>query len=50
MVVVMDLASQPQLFVRAIMGLGIDEMVGLAIGGAILTGTNIAIGFSELSL
>ena len=32
------------------MGLSIDRMVGLAIDGAVLTGTDVAIDFSGLSL
>ena len=60
----MDPTSRPRFFVRAavdpagwpclgaVVGLavGLDEADGLAIGGAILTGVDITIGFSELSL
>ena len=45
-----DLASQPHFFIRAVVGLGIDKIVGLAIGGTILTETNVAISFFGLSL
>ena len=45
-----DLADQPHFFVGAVMGLGISGAVSLAIGGAVLIGTDIAIGFSRLSL
>ena len=37
-------------FVRTIMGLGIGGVVGLVIGGTVLTGTNVAVSFFELSL
>ena len=40
--VVIDLVGQPRFFVGA--------AIGLAISGAILTGMDIAIGFSGLSL
>ena len=40
-----DLAGQPCFFVRAVVGLGIGKTVGLAIDGAILMGTDIAVGF-----
>ena len=50
MMVVVDLADRPRFFVGATMGLAINEAVGLAIGKAILTGRNIAVGFSRLSL
>ena len=42
MVVVVDLAGQSHFFVEA--------AVGLAIGGAVLTGREVAIGFSRLFL
>ena len=44
------LAGQPRFFVKAAVGLGIGGAVGLAINRAILTGTDIAISFSGLSL
>ena len=38
-------------FIRiSAVGLEIDEVVGLAICGAILTGTNVVVGFFGLSL
>ena len=43
---VVDLAGWPRFFVGAAMGLAI----GLAINGAILTGADVAVGFSELFL
>ena len=46
----MILASQPRFFVRTAVGLAINGMMGLAIGEAILTGTNVAIGFFGLFL
>ena len=46
----MDLASRLRFFIGAAMGLGIGRIVGLAIGGAILTGIDVAIGFFKLSL
>ena len=46
----MDLASWPRFFVGAIVGLGIGRAVGLAIGEAVLTGIDVAVGFSGLSL
>ena len=46
----MDLADWPHFFVKAIVGLGIDKVVGLAISEAILIGINIVIDFSRLSL
>ena len=49
-IVVIDLISQSHFFVKAIMGLNISGVVSLAISRAVLTGMNIAIGFSELSL
>ena len=50
MIVVVDLAGQPRFFVRAAVGLAISKAMGLAISEAILTKTNITIGFSGLSL
>ena len=50
MVMMMDLAGQPRFFVGAAVGLGISRAMGLAINGAVLTGTDIAVGFSRLSL
>ena len=44
------LASRPYFFVGVTMGLVIGEMVDLAIGGAVLTRADIAIGFSGLFL
>ena len=45
-----DLADWPRFFVEATIGLAISKAVGLAIGGAVLPGTNVAVGFFELSL
>ena len=45
-----NLANRPHFFIRAAMGLGIGRAVGLAIGGAVLTGTDVAVGFSGLVL
>ena len=47
---VMDPAGWPRF--RAIVGLavGLGEADGLAIGGAVLTGREVAVGFSGLSL
>ena len=50
MVVVVDLAGRPRFFVGATVGLVIGGAVGLAIGGAVSTGTDVAVGFSGLSL
>ena len=50
MVVVVDLTDWPRFYIRAAIGLGIDKVVGLAIGGTISTGTDIAVGFFGLSL
>ena len=50
MIVVVDLAGRPRFFIGAAMGLGIGGVVGLAVGGAVLTGTDVAVGFFELSL
>ena len=44
------LASRPHFFVGAAVGLVIGRTMDLAIGGAVLTGTDIAVGFSGLSL
>ena len=48
--VVVDLASLLRFFIGAAMGLVIGRAVGLAIGGVVLMRTDIAIGFSGLSL
>ena len=45
-----DLAGWLYFFVRAAVGLDIGGMVGLAIGGAVLTEIDITINFSGLSL
>ena len=50
MVVVVDLTGQSRFFVGAAVGLGISKAVGLAIGGAVLTKTDVVVGFSRLSL
>ena len=50
MVVVVVLAGWPRFFIGAAMGLTIGGAMGLAIGGAVLMGTNVAVGFSRLSL
>ena len=47
---VVILADQPRFFVGAVVGLAIGGVVGLAIGEVVLTGTDIAVGFSGLSL
>ena len=47
---VVVLASRLRFFVGAAVGLTIGGVVGLANGGAILTKTDIAVGFSGLSL
>ena len=50
----MDLAGQPRFYFigMSVVGLivGLKRAKGLAIGGAVLTGANVAIGFSGLSL
>ena len=46
----MDLADRPYFFVRATMSLDINGTVGLAIGEAVSTETDIVVGFSELFL
>ena len=46
----MDLIDQPYFFIGAIVGFAIGRTMGLAIGGTVLTETDVAIGFSELSL
>ena len=48
--VVIDLASQPRFFVGAAMGLAINRLIGLAIGGAILTKADVVVNFSGLFL
>ena len=45
-----DLAGQPRFFVGVAVGLGIGGAVGLAVDRAVSTGTNVAVGFSGLSL
>ena len=45
-----DLAGWPRFFIGVTMGLDINGVVSLAIGKAILIGTDIIVGFSELSL
>ena len=55
LLVVMDLTSWPRFFVGAVIGpiswpLFVGTFVGLAIGRAILTGREVAVGFSGLSL
>ena len=47
---VVVLASQPRFFIGAAVGLAIGGAMGLAIGRAVLTETDVAVGFSELSL
>ena len=55
---VVVLTSWPRFFVRAAVGLAIGKAVGLAIGGAVslaigeavLTGIDVTVGFSGLSL
>ena len=54
--VVVDLASRPRFFIRAAMGLAgrprffVGAVMVLAIGEAISTGANVAVGFFGLSL
>ena len=50
MVVVVDLRGQPHFFIGAAMSLGISRVISLAISRAVLMGTDVAIGFFELSL
>ena len=50
MVVVIDLAGWLCFFVGAAIDLGIGRAMSLAIGETVSTGTDVAIGFSELSL
>ena len=45
-----DLVGQPRFFIGAAMGLGICGVVGLAVNETVLTGTDVAVGFFELSL
>ena len=45
-----DLVSQSRFFVGVVMGLSISKVVGLAIGGAVLMGTDIVISFFILFL
>ena len=47
---VVDPAGRPLFFVRAAVGLALGEVVGLAIGGAVLTGADVTVGFSGLFL
>ena len=46
----MVLADQLYFFVGAVVSLAIGGVVSLAIGGAVLTRTDIPVGFSGLSL
>ena len=46
----MVLIGRPCFFIRAAVGLAIGRVVDLSIGGAILTRTDIAVGFFRLSL
>ena len=43
-------ASRPRFFVGAIVGLAIGRAVGLATGGAVLTGADVAVSFFGLFL
>ena len=45
-----DLTGRPRFFVGAIVGLVIDGAVSLAIGAAVLTETNVIVGFFRLFL
>ena len=45
-----SLAGQPYIFVETVVGLAIDEVVGLAIGRAILTKADVTVGFFRLFL
>ena len=45
-----DEAGRPRFFVKAAIGLGIDGVIDIAIGGAVSTGIDIAVGFSRLSM
>ena len=49
---VVEPTSRPRFFVGAVVGLavGLSGADGLAIGGAVLTEADIAVGFSGLSL
>ena len=47
---VIDLAGLPRFFIGAAMGLSIGKVMNLAIGRAVSTGTDVAIGFSRLFL
>ena len=47
---VVDLVGQPRFFIGAAVGLGIGRAMGLAISKAISTETDVAVGFSGLSL
>ena len=49
-IVVVDLADWLRFFIGAVVSLGIDKAVNLAIGRAISMKTNIAVGFFGLSL
>ena len=50
--VVMDPTGQPcfRFIKKSMVGLGIGRAMGLAIGRAVLTGADVAISFSRLSL
>ena len=50
MVVVVNLIGQLRFFIRAAVGLNISRVIGLAIGGVVLMGTDVAVDFSGLSL
>ena len=47
---VVDLADRPRFYIEGALSLGINRAIGLVIGGAVSTRTDIAIGFSGLSL
>ena len=47
---VVNLAGWPHFFIGAAIDLNIGKVVGLAIGGAISIGTDIAVSFFGLSL
>ena len=49
-VVVVDLVGRPRFFVEAIVSLAIGRVVYLVIGEAVSTETDVAVGFSGLSL
>ena len=47
---VVDLAGQPRFIIGATVGLGISKAIGLAIGGVVSIGTDVAVSFFGLSL